>query len=104
MPLRPHDRPTAILTALFAVAFGPRRIARPVALSLAALNNRLVMLIAPPHSAHSVPKPAGTAWLESLERSKDLAQRSLLPPRPSTCLHPPSNVWGVGYKLVEEKP
>jgi len=45
MPERPHERPTAIRTARFAVAFGPRRIARPVALNRAARNNIDVRLM-----------------------------------------------------------
>jgi hypothetical protein len=44
MPVLAHDRPVAILTARFAVAFGPRRIALPVALSRAARNSIEVRL------------------------------------------------------------
>jgi hypothetical protein len=39
MPDRPHERPTAIRTTRFAVAFGPRRTALPVADRRAARNS-----------------------------------------------------------------
>jgi hypothetical protein len=46
MPVRAHERPTAIRTMRFASGFGPRDAARIVALSRAALNSADVMLIA----------------------------------------------------------
>jgi hypothetical protein len=64
-------RPTAILTARFAVAVGPLRIARPVADSRAALNNMLVSDIRPtlrsyaPTAGYGVGSLGGKRWLDA---------------------------------------
>ena len=67
MPDRPHDRPIAILTARFAVAFGPRRIARPVADIRAALKSNEVRL-----TPGSLNEQVSSAWFRA-ERVAALA-------------------------------
>jgi hypothetical protein len=57
IPERPHERPTAILTARFAVAFGPRRRARPVALRRPARNSIEVRLTAGGYDAELGRRP-----------------------------------------------